>query len=1406
MSESPEGRDSENNWVIPSAESFPVETVGAAQDVSEDAGASGSEPAPPPDHQETASPLPDVKPSAEPSEDPTVQEQPPEEPEKLDEGLPADTEAPRGPSLVGADLEEVSCSSSDDDLEGLRKRAGRGAPPGSIAPSIREVTQQEAEAGFSLNPNTLVIAAFAIVCIGLLLFTGGGFSTDDDAPQNVVSRSVTGGEEQPQKVIADIQDWIRQHADQFSGDPSSLQVMSGLLDKVAKENQEIRHMQATLQEQKEELEALLSVSDAEKVTAGPGDPELTDENVRLKDALLKEETAHLSAKEELQNLQEKLEALETSHGEKEGLETENSQLKVDLDTLQRQVEGFLVQKETLVAESQMLRQELDKQRLLVSTIRQDLDSLVSKSPEGEDEKLLQERLSEMSSKLAMEAQRSETWEKKYVEHAQRRKEQVGEARRGHKEWKKTNKTPDISATGGDYRKMHHKHGKEHGKGWTEESHRESPHEEWRSKKHDDKQWREKKHRHWEGEKADSQEKKETWKSKDHHDHPERQTRHHQRELGDGFHPRKGQKDYKRQTDGEKGKDHRHHDHNKFWKKLSDHQYRIPEGCSGLEDCARKDGVDLFNVELKPVERKKFEEVLLNYLTKTQLSEHLPELTPLLDGFFEGLFFSHHKLRFKDFVDDVEDFLEDLARRETGNDDIVDDFERYVYNSFFGEAATKKRFAKKQQKNNKYHKHSGKLEKIHEKGLNQSEDPQPFKTDFHVDSGDYKPPKKQKFSSSNARHEEESDHKYVNENNNNSNYNKSPNHHDHDKRDGHHFEKKTKHPYTKPGGEASGHQILKREHQEDGDRYNDKAENHERKNTHKGQRSPGKDSYKQKHNNPNKYKEEEHKNYSKKHEKDTRNKHYPQHDDWSPDHRSWKDGDHKRRDYHPQHDEPGDRHGNYHQKYYNYREGDNHHDFDKDHHKHGDSKTKDYRHDKEHHKHEADSQYRHKYDKDHQKRENDQDKYKHGDYKNRDHEHDKDQQKVSHHKYEKGHHQHDRDAHHKYDKDHHKHDKDDHHKYDKDHHKHDRDDHHKYDKDHHKHERDDHHKYEKGHHQHDRDAHHKYDKDHHKHNRDKDAHHKYDKDHHKHDRDDHHKYDKDHHKHERDDHHKYDKDHHKHERDDHHKYDKDHHKHDRDDHHKYDKDHHKHDRDDHHKYDKDHHKHDRDDHHKYDKDHHKHDRDDHHKYDKDHHKHERDDHHKYDKDHHKHDRDAHHKYDKDHHKHNRDKDAHHKYDKDHHKHDRDDHHKYDKDHHKHERDDHHKYDKDHHKHERDDHHKYDKDHHKHDRDDHHKYDKDHHKHDRDDHHKYDKDHHKHERDDHHKYDKDHHKHGDDQTMDYHHNHEKVYYKHGDDKNKAYYHKYDKDHHKHERGKDDHYKQKENKDLHDNFRHKHDKEGR
>uniref|UniRef100_A0A5F9DGD0 PBX homeobox interacting protein 1 n=1 Tax=Oryctolagus cuniculus TaxID=9986 RepID=A0A5F9DGD0_RABIT len=75
----------------------------------------------------------------------------------------------------------------------------------------------------------------------------------------------------------------------------------------------------------------------------------------------------------------------------------------------------------------------------------------------------------------------------------------------------------------------------------------------------------------------------------------------------------------------------------------------------------------------------------------KLAQELP-LSPAYFG--EDGVFHHDRLRFRDFVDALEDSLEEVAVGQTGDDDEVDDFEDFVFSHFFGDKALKKRSGKK----------------------------------------------------------------------------------------------------------------------------------------------------------------------------------------------------------------------------------------------------------------------------------------------------------------------------------------------------------------------------------------------------------------------------------------------------------------------------------------------------------------------------------------------------------------------------------------------------------------------------------------------------------------------------------------------------------------------------------------
>ncbi|NXU06544.1 PBIP1 protein, partial [Buphagus erythrorhynchus] len=67
-----------------------------------------------------------------------------------------------------------------------------------------------------------------------------------------------------------------------------------------------------------------------------------------------------------------------------------------------------------------------------------------------------------------------------------------------------------------------------------------------------------------------------------------------------------------------------------------------------------------------------------------LGRQFGRLASQLDGAFrtDGVF-AHDRLRFVDFVDDVEELLEEVAWQEWGNKKAVDGFEEYMLQHYSG---------------------------------------------------------------------------------------------------------------------------------------------------------------------------------------------------------------------------------------------------------------------------------------------------------------------------------------------------------------------------------------------------------------------------------------------------------------------------------------------------------------------------------------------------------------------------------------------------------------------------------------------------------------------------------------------------------------------------------------------------
>ncbi|NXT30318.1 PBIP1 protein, partial [Syrrhaptes paradoxus] len=161
----------------------------------------------------------------------------------------------------GPPTEEGSSTSSDDDMGGLRRRQGHETHPGTPRPGTpppmptppRGTPGSGDEDGLSVSK--YLLGALALVAVGLLAISGerGGpqwGSAPQSRPQPPHPSPPQDSQQQPPPP-----------------EPPSLQSVSQLLDKLAKENQEIRHMQAQLQAHKDELQALLRKSDGEAAAA-----------------------------------------------------------------------------------------------------------------------------------------------------------------------------------------------------------------------------------------------------------------------------------------------------------------------------------------------------------------------------------------------------------------------------------------------------------------------------------------------------------------------------------------------------------------------------------------------------------------------------------------------------------------------------------------------------------------------------------------------------------------------------------------------------------------------------------------------------------------------------------------------------------------------------------------------------------------------------------------------------------------------------------------------------------------------------------------------------------------------------------------------------------------------------------
>lgn len=693
--------DSDNSWVLAGSETFPVETLGpesrmdpksegAPQALQNSSKADGKESAGTLDGEEMlfqtessqgeCTVLPEESEAkgalggddghgTEPPGDTVVQEDLQETPMVTSLGpdtqdLESDIHPQNLPSSPRAVWKEHGCSSSDDDtdvdVEGLRRRRGREPSPPQPMAAVDGEDQAKGEGigelGISLN--MCFLGALVLLGLGILLFSGA-LLVPETGPVEEAELQVFPETELVQ-TVGNRQDEVEQLQASVPPDSvPSLQSMGLLLDKLAKENQDIRLLQAQLQAQKEELQSLLHQPKG-----------LEEENARLREALQQGKTSHQALESELQQLRARLQGLEANcvrgvdgvclswgrspQGGKATTEQGHKGQEPD--------PSLLEQHKQLEAEAKALRQELQKQWQLLGSVQRDLQRGLQDAGQGAP---AHAGLAELGHMLAQTLQGLES-----------QGINTGRSSNDSEAWHQ--------------KKPHFQHPREwSGKEKWHRGQRDQKAEHWKLKKEESGQGRKKSWRdegreftgHW---KENRPRAEESGSRKD------------SKRQDPKVHPRKSGNSHS----GERQKHSWGKDNSPdsvSWEELLRRKYRPPQGCSGVADCARQEGLALFGVELAPVRQQELASVLREYLARLPWAGQLTKELPLSPAYFgEDGIFRHDRLRFRDFVDALEDSLEEVALKQTGDDDEVDDFEDFIFSHFFEDKALKKRSKKEKQ--------------------------------------------------------------------------------------------------------------------------------------------------------------------------------------------------------------------------------------------------------------------------------------------------------------------------------------------------------------------------------------------------------------------------------------------------------------------------------------------------------------------------------------------------------------------------------------------------------------------------------------------------------------------------------------------------------------------------------------
>lgn len=457
---------------------------------------------------------------------------------------------------------------------------------------------------------------------------------------------------------------------------------------------------------KEKLARCWALTEEEKMSFETQKKNLATENQYLRISLEKEEKALSLLQEELRKLREQIRILEDK-GTGTELISENQKLKQHLEEEKLKTHSFLNQKETLLSEAKMLRRELERERLITMALKVELQQLSSSESYGNPDspnvatdkkemEILRERLTDLEQKLNFEQQRSDLWERLYIEAKDQNAKQEMDGKkkgsRGNHRAKNKSKETFLGSVKETFDAMknstkefvrHHKEKIKQAKEAVKENLKkfsDSVKSTFRHFKDTTKNIFDEKGNKRFGATKEEATKKPTVFSE--YIHPQYKARTQNQNRGPTM-QKEGRKEkpihfeeFRKNTNSQKCS--AEHD-------CSENYDSFRKSCSGVFECAQQESINLFNMKvLNPVKIDEFRQLIERYLLeKLDSFHHWKELDHFINKFFLNGVFIHDQKLFTDFVNDVKDYLKDMKEYQVDNDGVFEKLDGFIYRHFFG---------------------------------------------------------------------------------------------------------------------------------------------------------------------------------------------------------------------------------------------------------------------------------------------------------------------------------------------------------------------------------------------------------------------------------------------------------------------------------------------------------------------------------------------------------------------------------------------------------------------------------------------------------------------------------------------------------------------------------------------------